>query len=362
MAGWPWTERAEGPPPTFQGPVFPDPADLVSRVRRIHAAIRDQVVAACERQSIESLAAADDDVEGDTIFAIDRISERALVPLVAAQLAEQWPLVLICEGLPDTGYGDGVAALPSGTDPDTAVMRVIVDPIDGTRGLMYQKRSAWILTGVAPNGGAATSLRDVAVAVQTEIPVLKQSESDVLWAVRGEGAQAERYDRRTATSVPVRLRPSRATSLLHGFAQISRFVPGNRDVLAAIDDEIMLELLGPIQAGKASVFEDQYISTGGQLYELIAGHDRFTADLRPLLGTLAEANGSVTGLCAHPYDLAATLIAEEAGVVVTDARGGPLDVPLDIGTECAWAGYANEPLRRLVEPVLQAALRRRGLL
>ena len=37
--------------------------------------------------------------------------------------------------------------------------RVIVDPIDGTRGLMYQKRSAWILTGVAPNRGPGTSLR-----------------------------------------------------------------------------------------------------------------------------------------------------------------------------------------------------------
>jgi len=28
----------------------------------------------------------------------------------------------------------------------------------------------------------------------------------------------------------------------------------------------------------------------------------------------------------------------------------------------AWVGYANEALRRAIEPVLQAALRRRGLL
>ena len=32
---------------------------------------------------------------------------------------------------------------------------IIVDPIDGTRGLMYQKRPAWILTGVAAGPGAA---------------------------------------------------------------------------------------------------------------------------------------------------------------------------------------------------------------
>ena len=69
---------------------------------------------------------------------------------------------------------------------------IIVDPIDGTRGLMYQKRSAWVLTGVAPNRGADTSLRDIVLAVQTEIPLVKQHLSDQMWALKGEGAQARR--------------------------------------------------------------------------------------------------------------------------------------------------------------------------
>ena len=43
--------------------------------------------------------------------------------------------------------------LPDGASEADCQWRVIVDPIDGTRGLMYQKRSAWILTGVAPNRG-----------------------------------------------------------------------------------------------------------------------------------------------------------------------------------------------------------------
>ena len=42
------------------------------------------------------------------------------------------------------------------------------------------------------------------------------------------------------------------------------------------------------------------LSSGGQLYELMMGHDRFVADLRPLLG----APGQTVWLCAHPYDLA----------------------------------------------------------
>jgi len=87
---------------------------------------------------------------------------------------------------------------------------------------------------------------------------------------------------------------------------------------------------------------------------LMAGHDRFIADLRPLVNS--------AGLCCHPYDLCASLIAREAGVILTDPAGRPLDAPLDVTTDVAWVGYANDGLRRSIEPVLQAALRRRGLL
>ena len=82
--------------------------------------------------------------------------------------------------------------LPRGTRDAECRWRLLVDPIDGTRGLMYQKRPAWILTGVAPNRGAATRLRDIVLAVQTEIPLVKQHLCDQLWAVRGEGVQAQR--------------------------------------------------------------------------------------------------------------------------------------------------------------------------
>ena len=57
-------------------------------------------------------------------------------------------------------------ALPRGVPESEAVWRIIVDPIDGTRGLMYQKRSAWILTGVAPNRGPETNLQDIELAMR----------------------------------------------------------------------------------------------------------------------------------------------------------------------------------------------------
>jgi hypothetical protein len=139
---------------------------------------------------------------------------------------------------------------------------------------------------------------------------------------------------------------------------MARFFPGNRAELGALDDDLSRAVLGPPQPGKAQAFEDQYISSGGQLYELMAGHDRFVADLRPLLERRREGGPA---LCCHPYDLCTELIARELGVIVTDALGAPLDAPLDVASDVSWVGYANPALRQAVEPALQATLRRRGL-
>jgi hypothetical protein len=217
-----------------------------------------------------------------------------------------------------------------------------------------------VLTGVAPNG-PAPKLSDIVLAVQTEIPTLKQYLADELWAARGRGFSAARVDVLRGTSTPVTLRPSRADGIAHGFAMLSRFFPGARDAIAALDEELVRAVLGPPPAGRALCFEDQYLSSGGQLYELMAGHDRFSADLRPLFdGVLAE-RGEPPTLACHPYDVCTYLIAEEAGVIVTGPDGGVLDAPLDVDTPVAWVGYANEKIRASVEPALRAALERRGL-
>jgi fructose-1,6-bisphosphatase/inositol monophosphatase family enzyme len=252
--------------------------------------------------------------------------------------------------------------LPHGTREADCRWRLLVDPIDGTRGLMYQKRSAWILTGVAPNGGPRTRLRDIVLAVQTEIPLVKQHLSDQLWAVRGEGVEAMRYDRLTAASRPIQLHPSRAVTLAHGFASVTRFFPGGRDILAAIDDEVAMALLGSAASGEVPCFEDQYLSTGGQLYELMAGHDRYIADIRPLVNEVLASRGERPTHCCHPYDLCTVLIAQELGILVTDAAGTPIDAPFDVESDVAWVGYSNDALRSCVEPALRAALQRRGLL
>jgi fructose-1,6-bisphosphatase/inositol monophosphatase family enzyme len=334
-----------------------DVTALLAPIRQLHETIRLTVVGACERASLEDLARVAEDGEGDTIYAVDRVSEELLVDFFDREVAPTTPLVLIAEGLPG-----GRVVLPRATSESGALWRIIVDPIDGTRGLMYQKRSGWILTGIAPNRGPDTSLQDIELAVQTEIPLVKQHLADSIWAVRGKGVRAERSNRLNGERCPIALSPSRANTIAHGFAMLARFFPGARDELATIDEEIVRGALGPVRPGKAHCFEDQYISTGGQLYELMAGHDRFIADLRPLMERVLAKRGLALGIFCHPYDLCTELIARELGVIITDERGGPLRARLAVEPDVAWVGYANSRIRDQVEPLLRAALSERGLL
>jgi fructose-1,6-bisphosphatase/inositol monophosphatase family enzyme len=364
---------------------------LLAPLQALHWRIRDEVVASTERAAVDVLSHVHADDEGDTIYAIDKVAEDVLVEEIDRTIArDHGPVILVAEGLPR-----GRVVLPRGAAAADARWTIIVDPIDGTRGLMYQKRPAWILTGVAehqPNQlrqlgqPAQPGLSDIVLALQTEIPLVKQHLCDQLWAVAGEGTHAVRVNRLTGREEPLPLRPSRSTTLAHGFATVARFFPGVRAELAALDDEIAATLLGPPVAGKAQLFEDQYISSGGQLYELIVGHDRFVADLRsvarrvpgtphtgtpalphtgtsalPHVGTPAPRHrGTPNTLCCHPYDLCTELIARECGVVVTDEHGAPLDARLNVEADVSWVGYANAGLRDVVEPILQAALTARG--
>jgi fructose-1,6-bisphosphatase/inositol monophosphatase family enzyme len=328
---------------------------LLEPIQKLHRRIRRDVVDACERSVVGALSRVAHEEEGDTIYAIDRVAEHVLVEEIGRTMAtSDAPVVLVAEGL-----AGGEVRIRAGSDVSAAAKWVIiVDPIDGTRGLMYQKRPAWILTGVASGPGPCT-LADIEVAVQTEIPLVKQHLCDEIWAVRGQGTSALRVNRLTGESWPLALQPSTATTIAQGFATVSRFFPGYRAELGAIDDEVVEAAIGAPQPGKAQSFEDQYISSGGQLYELFAGHDRFVADLR---GLIERRRVGGAALCCHPYDLCTELIARELGVAVTDERGRPLAAPLDVTTDVAWVGYANEAVRAQIEPHLRRALVCRGLI
>jgi len=279
--------------------------------------VRDLVVGARGMD----MAAIEGRTLADTIYAIDRVADDTLV----AWFEAYWPGVeLVSEGLDQP--------VVIGTDPEWTV---IVDSIDGTRGLMYDKRAAWCLAAAAPHG---STLRDVVAAAMTELPSAKQGLADQLSGTRGGGITAERVDLRDGARVPLVVHPSTATDLEHGFAAIAKFFTPGKVALARLETDLFIRL------GSRDVFDDEYLSSGGQLHELIVGHDRFVADLRPLVDSKAFA--------CHPYDICTAMLLEEAGGVVTDPRGVPLDVPLDTTTPVAWAGYANRALADRIGPIL----------
>ncbi len=325
---------------------------LLAAILRIHERVRSVVVAACESQSFEELCGEATTAAGDTVYAIDRLAEETMLVGINEEIAVHGPIVLIGEGVPE-----GEIVLPAGAAEADAAWRLIVDPIDGTRGIMFQKRSAWILTAAAPNRGLATSLADIEVAVQTELPLVKQHLCDSFWAIQGEGAHAERTNQLTGASMPLALQPSTAETVTHGYATVCSFFAGGRDLLGNIADELSHRLLSGNQASEARIFEDQYASTAGQIAGLMLGQDRFVADLRPLLAETVHNRGGKLGHCCHPYDLCTKLIAEEAGVTICLPNGEPINVPLDTETDVTWVGYANNKLRKMIEPILVAVIR-----
>jgi len=331
---------------------------IAESIERLHRIIRDEVVNACENSSLRQLSEVAYEGKGDTIYSIDLISESRIIDYFENEITEVAPVILIAEGISENGN----IVLPTGASEEDAEFRIIMDPIDGTREIMYQKRSAWVLTGIAPNKGNDTNLQDIDFAIQTEIPIVKQHLSDIVSAYKGKGIEARRYNRLTGDHQSIKLQPSSAQSIEHGFAMVARFFHGARDILAQIDEEIIRRILGRTQSGKALCFEDQYLSTGGQIYELISGHDRFVADLRPLLEDVLAERGFGLGLCCHPYDLCTELIAREAGVIITDERSHPVKARLNLTDNISWVGFANNSIKEEVEPHLVKTLMKFELL
>lgn len=332
-----------------------DPQDWADRLAALGAAVRRHVVGLV--RGGEDLRTPVAQEGGDTVFAIDRLVEPVIEREVEAWPAACKPLLLVAEGF----GADGRRAFGPPAEPPR--FRLLVDPIDGTRSLMYDKRSAWFLAAVAPDAGDGTRLGDAFAAAMVELPTSKQEWCDSYTAVAGGPARGTRSRVGGGDPRPNAPRPSAATDLRHGFGHVSNFFPGTKLLAAELMERIAAELLGPVPPGQALVFDDQYICSGGQMAELMAGHDRFCCDLRPLFyAILARRSGAaVRGLECHPYDVAGLLVARQAGVVVTDGFGEPLDAPLDVHTGVHWCGYANPALAARIQPVITAWLAGHGL-
>ena len=330
--------------------MIPNPQPILDRLLAFQRTVRDTILRSRKESGLNEVGRSS---SADTIYKIDTEVDPILEQF-CEELGRTTPIVVVAEGLEDhDGNEVPSRVFPASAKESDATLRLIFDPIDGTRGIMYDKRPAWALAGVAPNKGPNTRLRDIEVAVMTELPTSKLGFADSLWAIKGGGAKGIRTDLRSGDTQPLTIAPSKANTINHGFATITNFFPGTKVLAGETMEHIARKLIGPADVTRATVFEDQYISTGGQFYELIVGHDRFNADLRPLFYKIQK---QPEGLCCHPYDCATMLVAEETGIILTDAMGNPLDGPLDVTTGLSWAAFANAELRKLIEPVLKEFL------
>src|SRR5215208_3688444 len=111
-----------------------NPRQIVDRLKDFQRTVRTLLIDSRRKKDLHHVRR---DSSADTIYSIDAVVEPVLIAF-CKEWGRKTPLVLIAEGLQD-GDGREVDHLvfPRGTRQEDAALRVIVDPIDGTRGIMY---------------------------------------------------------------------------------------------------------------------------------------------------------------------------------------------------------------------------------
>jgi len=321
--------------------------DLRELLCALGASIRDAVLLGRTGLGAGDLASVSGHAGGDTIYAVDKFSEHAILEWFEKNWPAQWPVQVVMEGI------EHDLCFPAGTAVADTAWKCILDPIDGTRGIMYDKRSAWALGGIAPQNGEETMLSGIVAAAMTEIPTSKQWRADQFSTTLEGPLVGTAHDIRQHSSHPLAASPSDAKDFAHGFSSLVKFFPEGRTLTAQIEERLWDELIGLNSSPSPTVFDDQYISTGGQFYEVMTGHDRLVGDLRPLIFRVLDIE---TSLVCHPYDACAWLVLTKAGGVYEHPLGGFPDAPLDTSSAVAWMAYANEDLAALARPVIRKVL------
>lgn len=185
-------------------------------------AIQHYVLSQKQVRDMEALSNISSVTASDTIYSIDRISEEALLDWFNLHWPKHLAVELVAEGL----EGNGPVVFPAEVSLESTRYKLIIDPIDGTRELMYDKRSAWLLVGIAEQNFDSTCLSDIEVAMMTELPPSKQRMADQISGFRGcgrSGLISERVNLDSGERWPISIRPSGAQDLKHGVSSFVKF-------------------------------------------------------------------------------------------------------------------------------------------
>ncbi len=335
-------------------------AGLLELSRMIRSGVRRHVASAIGEGSLAALAHHAAEGVGDVTFALDEPAERAVEAWMHAR-ALRGPLSVLTE---DTGWRH-VGPAPSGGwqalgDFDHGGPRIAFDPIDGTRNLLGDLRSGWVVVSFCDPGPAAPHLSDVTGGLLVEIPPSLGGCCREIWASRGNGCQMQTsriVDGSTAAAtpgLPGPLRVDDSDRCDHGYFPFFRYAPAVRPAIARVEAAFFKLLEAELGADIRHCWDDQSCASADQLVHLMTGRYRMLCDLRPRV----ELPGNERPTPTKPYDVAgAMLCAAEAGVVLTDTHGAELDFELDCVTPVDWIGYANGPTAaKLAGPLSKAIL------
>jgi fructose-1,6-bisphosphatase/inositol monophosphatase family enzyme len=321
----------------------------------LRATARAAVRSALAAGNLESLSMPVREGAGDTTFRLDECTEQAISRwLDATSRTEALSLLTEDEGWRHRGP-DGRGGNRELPGFDHGGPRIAIDPIDGTRHLMSDLRAAWSVISFAPPGEGEPRLSDLTLGICSEIPDSRAARWRCLWALRGGGAfLEERALESVCESAARRLHTGDDSRAERGYFSFFRYLPAQRPRLAAIEAHFFERLARLEGADVRSCYDDQYISSGGQLALLALGTYRLSADLRGWLGAREPRQAAIA---THPYDLAgAVLIAREAGVIVDDPSGAPRDFPIDCTTAVSFVAWVNAATRARLHAHLSSAL------
>jgi myo-inositol-1(or 4)-monophosphatase len=230
---------------------------------------------------------------GDLTFAVDELAEESLEQF----LAERAPRMAF--------YSEdrGLVAPPDAVDV------LVVDPIDGTRPAMAGLESACVAVALAPLGDGAPTMADLELGCVVEI-----KSGDWFLAERGAGLRSSR---------PLALSGETDIGrMFWGYGFRGRPARPTVEVLGGLIDASSVGG-GTFELGSQS-FVMTRIATG-QLDAVVEVGSRLIEDV-PGMREEFERVGRGEVLNNSPYDLAAAwLCLTEAGGVVTDGWGAPLD-------------------------------------
>lgn len=342
-------------------------ADLCDRVLDAH---REAQREALERTgSVAVLFESRGQGAGDETFALDELCERA-VDAWAREHARRGPVSVLTEDRgwrhfgPDPDRRDAVLELKGF---DHGGPRLAVDPVDGTRNIAADLRSAWTVVSACGPGTGVPRAADVVHGTVSELPVTAAASARRFVADAGNGATVETRAclLGRAVGAPDEPRPLHVdtSSEPRGYVPFFRYDPHLRRAAVELEARFLERLIEHEGASARHLYDDQYICSAGQLVLLALGTYRFVCDPRPLLGTRTGTAATTS----KPYDLAGALVlAREAGCVVTpldgrttpaaDGSPQPFDFPLDTATQVGFVGYHNPATARRFAPHLVHAL------